>query len=127
MNCENCRLATTMDGATLGNVAEELARAARASEAPPERSAATRAPPAHTRAYTTIPPREAEVMLRNSPDALMVRASRMNGKESCTSARRMSAADGQRSTNPAMSPSPPPTTAVASTVHTPMKRERRAP
>ena len=69
------------------------------------------------------------MMLRSpSPTmALMVRASRMNGKDSCTSARRMSAAEGQRSTKPATSPSPPPITAVASTVQPPMNSERRAP
>ena len=59
--------------------------------------------------------------------ALMVSASRMNGNESCTSARRMTTADGQRSTKPASRPSSPPTTAVTSTVHTPMKSARRAP
>jgi hypothetical protein len=59
--------------------------------------------------------------------ALMVRANRMNGKESCTSAKRMIAADGQRSTKPAARPSRLPTTVVASTVQIPMNSESRAP
>ena len=59
--------------------------------------------------------------------ALMVSASRMNGNDSCTSAIRMTTAEGQRSTEPASSPSSPPATAVTSTVHTPMNMARRAP
>src|SRR5437879_5878256 len=53
------------------------------------------------------------MLRRPSPTiALIVIASRMKGNESWTSAMRMSAAEGQRSTNPATSASNPPTTAV---------------
>ena len=68
------------------------------------------------------------MLRRPSPTiALIVIASRMNGKESWTSAMRMSTAEGQRSTKPATSPSSPPTTAVRTTVQPPMKSASRAP
>src|SRR5207244_2342118 len=108
--------------------------------APPTTSAATAwtksrsftasTPPRTTRAYTTHPAAERLRMMLRRPRptiALIVMARRMNGNESCTSARRMSAADGQRSTKPAIRPSRPPTTAVTTTVQAPMNSASRAP
>ena len=59
--------------------------------------------------------------------ALMVRARKMKGKESWTSAMRMRIVPGQPPKKPASSPRSPPTSAVSSTVQKPMKSATRAP
>ena len=70
------------------------------------------------------------MMMFRSPSptmALMVSARSTKGKESCTSAMRMSTVSGHPPKKPATRPSSPPTTAVSSTVQKPMKSAMRAP
>jgi hypothetical protein len=98
MNCANCRLATMMiDGATLGRTWRKSSRARPSPRAwaacTNSRSFKDSTSPRTTRAYTTQPATDKLTMMLRNPSptiALMVRASRMNGKESCTSATRIS-------------------------------------
>ena len=103
MNWENCRLATTMiDGATLGRTCR---KSTRAGPLPSAAAACTKSrcftdstSPLTTRAYTTQPAAERLMMMFRSPSptmALMVSARSTKGKESCTSAMRMSTVSGQ--------------------------------
>ncbi len=135
MNCANCRLATiTIEGATLGSTCRNSTRARPTPRAcaacTNSRCFTDSTSPRTTRAYTTQPATDKLTMMLRRPSptmALMVSASRMNGKESCTSAIRMSTAPGQPSKKPASSPSRPPTRAVSSTQQSPMKSATRVP
>ena len=105
MNWANWRLPTmTMDGATLGRMCRKSSRARPSPRAwaacTNSRSFTDRTSPRTTRAYTTQPATDKLTMILRRPSptiALMVSASRMNGKESCTSATRMTTAPSQPS------------------------------
>src|SRR5216684_1254257 len=101
MKDENWRLATTMmEGATFGSTCRRRRRTrlipSAAAACTKSRCLTESTSPRTTRAYTTHPAAERLRMMLRRPSptmALIVIASRMKGKESCTSAMRISTAE----------------------------------